>query len=963
MVSIRIYVILFLSWLMSGNLFADVKSIGTPGVKNYGNTMMQAGTQTWMVARSEAGLMYFANNDGVVEFDGVYWRVFPLPGKTLVRSVMTASDGRIYAGGHNEMGYFAPNASGVLVFHPLQQLLPAGQGDFGEVWRIHQLGDRVVFQSFKQLMIFDGQSFEVVKAPDMFHFSYVVDGVLIINDQSSGLYKLNGHVLEKLEGTGELAGELIWAVLPRGDDLLIATADHGIYIYHDEALLTWKNPASRVLAEKQVFCALQVNPATYAFGTIQDGLVICDTAGRLIQLINMEKGLQNNTVLSIGTDQNSNLWLGLDNGIDYVEINSPLTYFSNFNNLSSGYSAVVHDGVLYLGTNRGVFYHDWEALKSGGFGQSFKLVPGTQGQVWSLRVIDGTLFCGHNAGVFIIEKNRAEMLSNVQGGWAFMTPRGHPGVVIAGTYTYLLKFVRKNGRWSKGERIRGFKESSRYLVQADEHSIWISHGYKGVFRAHFNQAFDSVTSVDFYNSRHGFPADKDISVYEVAGKPVFTTGQGLFQYDEAKHRFVPDEGLMKRFGRSDMNIITEDDKGNIWYFTMREAGVLRLKEDGTYTGVEIPFRELGGKFIKWFQFAYPFDDENVFIGTQHGFVHYRPAFSRNYRLPFKAAVRAVRIISKADSVVYGGASTGTPFRVQVPFSDNQLQFDFSANDYENPEQMRFRTMLEGFDKGWVEWQANTSRQFTNLPHGEYVFRVKAVNMFGQESEPDFVVVRIYPPWYYTIYAYVGYGILILAVLLLVVRFLRRRMARSRKAYELQQQKIFAEREKQLQIDSLMAEKEVIRLRNENLRNEKLQKDKELANTTMVNIQTSRLLVAFRNDLKKLTQELGSHQAANQVNTIIRKITRIIDSDKQWEVFETHFESVHEEFLKRLKENYPDLSPRELKLCAYLRLNISSKEIANLMDISVRGVEISRYRLRKKLQLEHDRNLTEFIISF
>lgn len=956
------YWLLIVSLWYSSVVVAEVKTTGTPRVKNYTSVSIPAGTQTWMVARSDAGLMYFANNDGVVEFDGISWRVFPLPGKTLVRSVLL-SGGRIYAGGHNEMGYFESNPSGMLIFHSLQQFLRPSERDFGEVWKIHAYNGQIIFQSFNQLMIFNGRSFEVIKAPDMFHFSYLVHGDFIINDQSFGLHKLVDHSLKKLRGTETLDKELIWAILPHGDDLLIATADHGIFLYNGNSVHPWRTPASGLLAEKQVFCAVSINEYTYAFGTIQDGLVICDTSGRIIQLLNMDKGLQNNTVLSIGTDQNSNLWLGMDNGIDYVEINSPLTYFSSFNNLSSGYAAVVHDGRLYLGTNRGVFYHDWESLIRGGLDQGFKLVPGTQGQVWSLKVIDGTLFCGHNNGVFIINGLRAELLSGVQGGWTFLKPEGHPEMVIAGTYTYLMKFVRKNGKWSKGERIGGFKESSRYLVQADNQSIWISHGYKGVFRATFNASFDSVVSVRFYNSHNGFPSDKDISVYEIAGRQVFTTGQGLYQYEEAGDRFVPDEALMKRLGRGDMNILTEDTKGNIWYFTMNEAGVLRLKEDGTYTEVSVPFVELKGRFIKWFQFVYPFDDGNVFFGTQNGFAHYRPAFSRNYYLPFKAYIRSVRVIYDADSLIYGGAPVAQPRRIEVPYSLNQLQFDFSANDYENPDQLKFSTLLDGFDKGWVDWQPNTSRQFTNLPHGKYLFKVKAKNIYGQESELDSVVVVIHPPWYLTVYAYISYSVILVLVMALMVRLLRFRIARSRKAFEIHQQEIFAERERKLQIDTLMAEKEVIRLRNENLRNEKLQKDKELANTTMLNIQTSRLLVSFRNDLKKLSRELDSHPAVDQVNLIIRKITRIIDTDKQWEVFETHFESVHEEFLKRLKENFPDLSPRELKLCAYLRLNISSKEIANLMDISVRGVEISRYRLRKKLKLEHDRNLTDFILSF
>jgi DNA-binding CsgD family transcriptional regulator len=129
------------------------------------------------------------------------------------------------------------------------------------------------------------------------------------------------------------------------------------------------------------------------------------------------------------------------------------------------------------------------------------------------------------------------------------------------------------------------------------------------------------------------------------------------------------------------------------------------------------------------------------------------------------------------------------------------------------------------------------------------------------------------------------------------------------------------------------------------------------------IQKSKSFVAIKHDLRKLYKDLGKNPASGKVNMIIKKIDRSIDTEQQWQVFESHFENVHEEFLNRIKAKYPDLSPRELKLCAYLRLNISSKEIANLMNISVRGVEISRYRLRKKLGLDHETNLTDFILSY
>lgn len=945
------------------DLPAQVKIIGTPAVRNYDNAVIQAGTQTWMIDIGASGLAYFANNDGVLEFDGVRWRSYPLPERTVVRSIKATPDGRIYAGGYNEFGFFEADQQGQLVFHPLHHLLPANHSDFDEVWRIHDFNESIIFQAFGQLMIYRNNTIEVIKAPEMFHFSFLVNGVLYLNDQSLGLFKLENEKLVRVEGTDKLAGKLIWSIIPVGDALLISTSGDGIFHYERYSLTEWKNEAADLLMQKQVFCGKALNNNMLAFGTIQDGVVICDNEGNLIQHININTGLQNNTVLSIQMDLASNLWLGLDNGIDYVEINSPLTFLSTNNNLSSGYATVIHNGLIYVGTNRGVFFSDWDELQTGGTDHKFKLVPGTQGQVWALEVIDGTLFCGHNSGVFIIEGTNAALLSDVQGGWAFIQPTGQKDMVICGTYTFLVKFERKNGKWLKGKPIRGFKESSKYIANAGQGRLWVSHGYKGVFRTHFNQTYDSIVKVDFYNSKNGFPSDKDINVFEVANRVVFTTGNGLFSYNEISDSFVPDDFLMSRLSRSDMNILRKDYQGNIWYFTNDDVGVYRLKEDGNYTEVEIPFRELNGKFIRWFQFVYPFNDDHVFIGTQTGIAHYMPDYYKNYQLPFKTLIRNMHILSEADSVIYNGTPSQSQFSATIPFRYNHLQFEFAATEYENPDRVRYLTKLEGFDKDWIDWNNHTIRQFTNLRHGSYTFKVKAINIFGVEGETAAIDFKINPPWYLSNYAYFFYVLAFLFLILALIKYVRYRIERSKRAVEEEQRQLFKEREKQLQIESLLAEQEVIKLRNEKLQTEKVQKDKELANTTMEIIQKSKSLTNIKNDLRRLTRELGTHPAVIHVNAINKKINRNIDSDRQWEVFETHFENVHEEFLKRLKENYPDLTPRELKLCAYLRLNISSKEIAALMNISVRGVEISRYRLRKKLGIDHDTNLTEFILTY
>jgi DNA-binding CsgD family transcriptional regulator len=224
------------------------------------------------------------------------------------------------------------------------------------------------------------------------------------------------------------------------------------------------------------------------------------------------------------------------------------------------------------------------------------------------------------------------------------------------------------------------------------------------------------------------------------------------------------------------------------------------------------------------------------------------------------------------------------------------------------------------------------------------------------------VFVVLPPWYRTTPALIVYSFFFLLIIYFSKRYLSYRIEKSRLAEKQKQQEKFLTREHKLKEEALIAEKEMERLRNGALRQEMIHKEKELANSTMLLIKKNNILNKLQANLRSINSSISNEQAKNSINSLIKSIDKEIDNEKQWTVFNMHFEEVYEELFKKLKENYPDLSPRELNLCAYLRMNISSKEIATLMNISARGVEISRYRIRKKLRLDREANLTEFMIN-
>lgn len=956
-------IFVLVSLLLTLNIsVAQINTLGTPLIRNYSRMDYNAGLQNWMIDIGKDGRIYFANNEGLLVYNGTNWKLFELPGQTIVRSLLIADDGKIYIGGYNEFGYFIPDAKGGLEYHSLIHLLKPQDRNFDEIWRIHKTSFGLVFQSFSNLIIIQGNSATLVDAPGVFHFSYYIHGKLLAIDLEKGILEYYNGSFFPLPGTQVLKGHEIVSILPVETSMLIITADKGAYLYNGNELQAWSTPASDFITENQAFTAIHLDKHL-AFGTVQNGLLICNKDGQLIQHINRNTGLQNNTILSLFLDDSKNLWLGTDNGIDYVEVNSPLSAISYAQGVSAGYTAILHEGILYLGTNQGVFYQDYETINAMGSNIDFKLLNGVRGQIWNLQLVDGELFCGGHNGTFLIKGRRARQISDIPGGWVYVQLPAYPNHILGGTYSGLILFERKNGSYEFVRRIKGFRESSRLMETDEDGSIWMSHGFKGVFHLYLNRSLDSLASISFYNAQSGFPESYGINVFRINDEVRFATSEGIYEFSPAGDEFIKSEPIHEALSGVNLSKVIQDARGNIWYFSPGELGLLKLEEDGSYENITLPFKQLSESFIGGFEFVYSLNERYVLIGSSDGFTLYKHDIIKDYEQEFNTYISEVRQLNPNSLLFQGFRAEHNIWVPDIRFRNNGLLFSFSSNDFENPNRTTYSTFLEGYDENWTDWDHRNFKEYTNLFEGVYTLRVKAKNIYGVEAEEASFSFSVHPPWERSTLAYIVYALMLVILIFLFVLHVRRRVYRSRKEEENIQKQRFRKREDELQREALEAEKEIIRLRNEKLKEEMVQKDKELANSTLATIQKNKLLKKIENELDKLKKATREDELKFLINNLNRRIQKERDSDRQWEIFETHFESVHEAFLKRIKEKYPELSPRELKLCAYLRLNISSKEIASLMNISTRGVEISRYRLRKKLDLERNENLTEFILSF
>jgi len=260
----------------------------------------------------------------------------------------------------------------------------------------------------------------------------------------------------------------------------------------------------------------------------------------------------------------------------------------------------------------------------------------------------------------------------------------------------------------------------------------------------------------------------------------------------------------------------------------------------------------------------------------------------------------------------------------------------------------YQYRLEGLDDQWSDWFKNPSVSVKNLRFGEYTFKVRALVGNQLSKNIDSFTFRIKRPWYYSNWAILCY-ILSVGVFIFIIHKL------FKSYYKKQQALILEENLRKIKRNKFKAEKQIVQINIEKLRLDIASKNRELAISTMSIIKKNEFLNTIKDQLKKVDN-------TPEVKSVIKTINRNINNTDDWKFFEKAFNNADKDFLKKMKSLHPDLTPNDLKLCAYLRLNLTSKEIAPLFNISVKSVEVKRYRLRKKMALPHENNLAEYILN-
>ncbi|KAA8480216.1 YXYXY domain-containing protein [Arcticibacter tournemirensis] len=963
--NLRLLIFTFILFLAFNNgTAADIKGLGVPYVQNYTKHVYQSGNQNWAVTKDENGIMYFGNSEGLLSFDGRYWQLNRMPNHLIVRSVAADGKGRVYAGGFGEFGYWAYNHKGRLVYHSLTRLLPAGFTLKDEIWKIYVDGERVLFQSFASVFIYHKGKIRVLEKGGPFFFLLKAGSRFFIKSMGKGFYEIKGDKLAGIPNSELLDNTEVLCILPfQKGKYLIGTAKKGLFIYDGISIKPWDNHANGFLKTYHLNNGCVVMNRYFAFGTILNGIVILDEAGRIVQQINKSSGLQNNTVLSIYSDNEQNLWAGLDNGIDRIELNSPLYfYFDKKGDLGTVYSSIIHQSKIYLGTNQGLFYSDLQNHGSDSFQSfDFKLIPGSQGQVWDLSLIDGQLFCGHNDGTSLVIGNTLKKISSVSGGWIIRRLNSNPNLLIQGTYNGLAVYKKgPDGKWEFSHKVSGFSEPSNYVEQDAKGQIWVGHAYKGLYKLQLNSDYRKVVSFRYYGSNNGLPGSYHLNVFNLENRVVFSSDSGFYIYDDISNRFSKYNHLNRGLGSfAFSNKIIPAAARKYWFINHGKVALVSLTEPGQIKVDSSSFTILDGRMVQYYENISRINSSLYLISIDDGFSIYDGNSINVNAYNAKSLPRV--LIRKFENITYGNMLISEAAGLditEIPYNRNNVRISF-ALPYYRQAKIRYQYYLEGYSSQWSEWSSQAAKEFTNLGNGSYTFKVRAIINDRKISESASFQFIILPPWYLSKWAYFSYLLLHIALFLILRRMY---FYNIKKHQERLRKKLQKEKEEQLRQEAIINEQKIVKLKNEQLQADLESKSRELTSSAMNIVYKNELLQKIRDEIYGLKDSSGKKLGSDQLKRLDKVINEGLNDERDWNVFESSFNETHENFFRKLKSKYPELVPNDLKLCAYLRMNMSSKEIASLLNITLRGVEIRRYRLRKKLNLEHDKNLAEFFMQ-
>lgn len=931
-------------------------------VENYKQKDYNAGTQNWQIKQQKNQWMYFANNYGLLEFDGQEWQLYGIWSSSVVRSVeIVPEDSAIYVGGTNEYGIFKPTPTGKLDFKPMSRNIPDEYKNFGQAWNLHWQNPYLYVQTDKYIFRQNKSGDFSVINPNahIFCSAMIRDALFVATDQ--GVYLITGTQLNALQGSELLHGKVIKAIREYSSNkILIATDFNGIYVFDGDAIKPFKTSVDNFIINNQLM-DMVVNDNHIAFGTILNGVAVTNLDGNDAIYINTENGLQNNTVLSMSFDKSGNLWLGLDHGIDRVLLNSPIQYlYGSVDSKGAGYTSCIYKDKLYLGTNQGLYVTQYP-FKSNERKTQLSLVRKISGQVWNLSVINNTLFCCHNRGLYIINNQDGRPIDSRDGYWLIKPMHKHSNMAIAGSYNGLYLLKNEFGQWRISNIIKGYTSSTRMFELDKNDNIWIL-STRGVERLILNDKLDSCTA----KVMKKYPNNGYCSILPWEDE-IIICSNGSCQMTDINSNLVDSVDFFNEIldGEKLYSAVKKSDNKDVWFMYGDVLKVRKYDHNAMrYESKTTEIWDYPNLYIGGFEHLQILNNTEAIVGCTSGFAMAKlnTVLHPNQGVWMKPTIRKLISTNQNDTIIYGESYPKIKKDIEIKYKNNSLRFIIDGYDNYN-EHVLYSYCLSPIESDYNKWIRSNTKEYTNLSEGTYTLKIRTMSAASGQTAENSLEFTILPPWYRTWWAYLLYLIPIMYIIYLVYKYFKHRVEKGRLLLERRKDSEMQKQQLKYAEESHEREKEILRLQNEQTKIELKSKSQELANMMLSHLNKNEILTEIKKDLKKILGDLhgsNAEQISRKIIVLQGKITQNIEQEVDWNKFEENFDLVHSQFIQKLMKKYPMLNKKERKLCIYVKMGLFTKEIAPLMNMSVRGVEMLRFRMRKHMNLDRADDLEQLL---
>lgn len=770
--------------------------------------------QIWAGAQGADGNVYFGNRQDILTYNGIEWSKIRTANtekfkasyekikESKVREIIRASDDKLYVGRENNFGYIAYNDSGAPRYYPL--FAQTGSNDPGNFWNIFELNSqKILFVGENALFTVANKKVTQLTLPSGLRgFTSRTScrfgkGVLILfqkgadNDKRITKYlyidAFTGKMKEifppehinirNIRGSVEIDGT--WYILDIRGQFYSATLKNGSFSWNSENATIF--PQLSGISPNYI----RRNGNHLFMGTETEGLLIADLNGTVIRRIDAYDGLKNLGVFKLFHDEEGNLWLCLDNGIQLIESSSPVTFFNNTEGVSSLAEAIVFDGNdMLVGLHSDIFTTE---------------VRNTHKYFTSLNTIRQDVF---DMQSFSTSKGKRTLVIGYNGIYEYF-PASNQSKSIAPAYAFKLcqdpdnrdiiyvtleagigrLKLQPDGNWSYEDLITDLS-SETFSLTVHKGNVYFGVLGAGLFV--YNIRSGKTNIIKEINPKKGENCSYYVESFRDRIFVETTRGLAILSSDGQKMVGIPQNKAFFGNSKVDLHRIVNINNEQLWLVVYNESA------DGKFEFQSGWLEEHGRDNWKWVRWPLAGmrksgiissiaqgPDNEIWLGASNGIYVVNFDAIRKYRSRITVSIDRFEVDGKVLRFNVFKAKK----MEALDYSQNSFRITFHINSFSGKEHIEYRYKLEGFNDDWSDWSDQYYKDFQKIPEGTYVLKLQGRNGLGIESEVLSYEITILPPWYRTIWAYVLYVFVLIILIFIIVQLSTQRVKRQNQRLE------------------------------------------------------------------------------------------------------------------------------------------------------------------------------------